>query len=142
MPAYSYPVAAGRLANKPQENTPDLLLGRTESAHKAPRMHVSAARRQQRPALTVVDNYSRECLAIHTGKLLKGEYVISIMEVLRMLDKRRRYVSRRITATSLSRKVWINGRMSMVSPCTSPVPESRQITRLLSHLTEVCGMNA
>ncbi|ENS4279939.1 transposase, partial [Salmonella enterica] len=75
--------------------------------------HVSAARRQQRPvlthvdqcwsmdfvsdnlfngrrfrALTVVDNFSRECLAIHAGKSLKGEDVVRIMEAMRVLDKR------------------------------------------------------
>lgn len=74
--------------------------------------HVSAAHRQQRPiltgvdqcwsmdsvsdnlfngrrfrALTVVDIFSRECLAIHAGKSLKGENVVSIMEALRVLDK-------------------------------------------------------
>ncbi len=72
---------------------------------KRPRRHVSAAHRQQRPIvtgvdqcwsmdfvsdslfngrrfreLTVVDNFSRECLAIHAGKSLKGENVVSIME--------------------------------------------------------------
>ncbi|EDV4224365.1 IS3 family transposase [Salmonella enterica subsp. enterica] len=80
---------------------------------KRPRRHVSAARRQQRPvlthvdqcrsmdfvsdnlfngrrfrALTVVDNFSRECLAIHAGKSLKGEDVVRIMEALRVPDKR------------------------------------------------------
>ena len=80
---------------------------------KRPRWHVSAAHRQQRPilthidqcwrmdfvsdslfngrrfrALTVVDNFSRECLAIHAGKSLKGEDVVSIMETLRVVDKR------------------------------------------------------
>lgn len=35
-------------------------------------------------ALTVVDNFSRECLAIHAGKSLKGEDVVSIMEALRV----------------------------------------------------------
>ncbi len=80
---------------------------------KRPRRHVSAARRQQRPvlthvdqcwsmdfvsdnpfngrrfrALTVVVNFSRECLAIHAGKLLKGEDVVRIMEALRVPDKR------------------------------------------------------
>lgn len=79
---------------------------------KRPRRHVSAARRQHRPALThidqcwsmdfvsdslfngrrfraltVVDNFSRECLAIHAGKSLKGEDVVSIVEALRVLDK-------------------------------------------------------
>ncbi|EGX3499913.1 IS3 family transposase [Salmonella enterica] len=80
---------------------------------KRPRRHVSAARCQQRPvlthvdqcrsmdfvsdnlfngrrfrALTVVDNFSRECLAIHAGKPLKGEDVVRIMEALRVPDKR------------------------------------------------------
>ncbi|EBC0450228.1 IS3 family transposase, partial [Salmonella enterica] len=80
---------------------------------KRPRRHISAARRQQRPvlthvdqcrsmdfvsdnlfngrrlrALTVVDNFSRECLAIHAGKSLKGEDVVRIMEALRVPDKR------------------------------------------------------
>lgn len=80
---------------------------------KRPRRHVSAALRQQRPvlthvdqcwsmdfvsdnlfngrrfrALTVVDNFSRECLAIHAGKSLKGEDVVRIMEALRVPDKR------------------------------------------------------
>lgn len=35
-------------------------------------------------ALTVVDNFSRECLAIHAGKSLKGEDVVRIMEALRV----------------------------------------------------------
>lgn len=39
-------------------------------------------------ALTVVDNFSRECLAIHAGKSLKGEDVVRIMEALRVPDKR------------------------------------------------------
>ena len=39
-------------------------------------------------ALTVVDNFSRECLAIHAGKSLKGEDVVSRVEALRVLDKR------------------------------------------------------
>ena len=70
---------------------------------KRPRRHVSAAHRQQRPvltgvdqcwsmdfvsdnlfngrrfrALTVVDNFSRECVAIHAGKSLKGEDVVGV----------------------------------------------------------------
>ncbi len=53
-----------------------------------------------------------------------------------------RYVFRQITAASLFRKVWINGRMSTWSQWTSPAPENQRITRLLNHLTAVCGMNA
>ncbi len=39
-------------------------------------------------ALTVVDNFSRECLAIHAGKSLKGEDVVAVMEALRLMSKR------------------------------------------------------
>ncbi|PWK21123.1 putative transposase [Maribacter polysiphoniae] len=33
-------------------------------------------------ALTVVDNYSRRCLAIHAGKSLKGSDVVQVMETI------------------------------------------------------------
>lgn len=33
-------------------------------------------------ALTVVDNYSRKCLAIHAGKSLKGSDVVQVMETI------------------------------------------------------------
>lgn len=39
-------------------------------------------------ALTVVNNFSRECLAIHAGKSPKGEDVVCAMEGLRMPGKR------------------------------------------------------
>jgi len=33
-------------------------------------------------ALTIVDNYSRQCLAIHVGQSLKGEDVVAVMQRL------------------------------------------------------------
>jgi putative transposase len=39
-------------------------------------------------ALTVVDNFSRECLAIHVGPSIKGEQVVSIMEALKRFTER------------------------------------------------------
>lgn len=39
-------------------------------------------------ALTVIDDFSRECLAIHTGKSLKSEDVVGVFEGLRVLGKR------------------------------------------------------
>lgn len=33
-------------------------------------------------ALTVVDNFSRECVALHTGKSLKDPDMLRVMEVL------------------------------------------------------------
>ncbi|VTO24589.1 IS3 family element, transposase orfB [Klebsiella variicola] len=35
-----------------------------------------------------MDNFSRECVAIHAGKSLKGEDVVGVMEGLRVLGKR------------------------------------------------------
>ncbi len=76
---------------------------------KRPRRNKSAAHRLERPlltelyqcismdfvsdalydgkkfrSLTVVDNYSRECLAIHVGKSLKGYDVVGVLEQLRI----------------------------------------------------------
>jgi putative transposase len=36
-------------------------------------------------ALTLVDNYSRRCLAIHVGQSLKGTDVVAVREALRIL---------------------------------------------------------
>ncbi|WP_083963959.1 DDE-type integrase/transposase/recombinase [Buttiauxella noackiae] len=35
-----------------------------------------------------MDNFSRECLAIYTGKSQKAENVVSVMEALRVRGKR------------------------------------------------------
>ena len=78
---------------------------------KRPRRRVAAAHRIERPllsdmnecwsmdfvadslfngrrirALTVVDNFSRECLAIRAGQRLIGEDVVNVMESLGCLD--------------------------------------------------------
>lgn len=80
---------------------------------KRPRRHVSAAHRLSRPALssidqcwsmdfvsdslfngrrfralTIVDNFSRECLAIHVDQAIKGEEVVEVMDNLKLLIKR------------------------------------------------------
>lgn len=36
-------------------------------------------------ALTVVDNYSRQCVAIHVGQSLKGEDVVAVMNHLKVI---------------------------------------------------------
>lgn len=79
---------------------------------KRPRRHVTAAHRLERPsltqtdqcwsvdfatdnlfngrrfrALTIVDNFSRECLTIHAGNTLKGDDVVRVMESLILLDE-------------------------------------------------------
>ena len=80
---------------------------------KRPRRRVSAAHRVKRPqvdgvdqcwsmdfvadnlfngrrirALTVVDNFSRECLTIHVDHSIKGEQVVASMETMRLFAKR------------------------------------------------------
>lgn len=81
--------------------------------HRRPRRRVAAAHRMERPevsridqcwsmdfvadnlfngrrirALTVVDNFSRESLAIHVGQGIKGEDVVHVMERLRLFAGR------------------------------------------------------
>ena len=36
-------------------------------------------------ALTIVDNYSRQCVAIHVGQSLKGEDVVAVMNQLKVI---------------------------------------------------------
>ena len=38
-------------------------------------------------ALTVVDNYSRKCLAIHAGQSIKGEDVVGVMDHLKQVNR-------------------------------------------------------
>ena len=81
---------------------------------KRPRRRVAAAHREQRPvvssldecwsmdfvsdnlfngrrirALTIVDNYSRECLGIYVDRSIKGRDVVTELERLRLLGGRR-----------------------------------------------------
>jgi putative transposase len=37
-------------------------------------------------ALTIVDNFSRQCVAIHVGQSLKGEDVVAVMNHLKMVN--------------------------------------------------------
>ncbi|WP_460672944.1 IS3 family transposase [Larkinella ripae] len=46
----------------------------------------SAPRWAKNSALTVVDNFSRQCLAIHVGQSLKGEDVVSVMNQLKAVN--------------------------------------------------------
>ncbi len=40
-------------------------------------------------ALTIVDNFSRECLAIHVGEAIRGEEVAGVLESLRVLENKK-----------------------------------------------------
>ena len=93
-------------------------------------------------ALTVVDNFSRECVAIQAGKSMKGEDMVGVMERLRVPDKRLPVRIQTDNGSEFISKSLDNGCMSTVSQWTSPAPENQRITGLLNHLTAVCGMNA
>ena len=45
-------------------------------------------RPHRRRALTVVDNFSRECLAIHVEQSMRGEHVVDIMEQFKSREQR------------------------------------------------------
>ncbi|CAI3058043.1 integrase core domain protein [Salmonella enterica] len=60
-------------------------------------------------ALTVVVNFSRECLAIHAGKLLKGEDVVRIMEALRVPVRIQTDNGSRFISKSLDKWVYEHG---------------------------------
>ncbi|EGT5655705.1 transposase family protein [Citrobacter braakii] len=85
--------------------------------------------------LTVVDNFSRERLAIHAGKSLKGEDVVSVMETLSVRiqrDNGSEFISK-----SLDK--WANEHSVTMDFSRPGKPTERG---LLSHLMVVCGTNA
>lgn len=61
-------------------------------------------------SLTVVDNFSRECLAIEVGQGLRGDDVVTVMARLKQLQHRGNGF-RPTTAANLSQRRWINGHM-------------------------------
>ncbi len=134
---------------------------------KRPRRHVTARHRRIRPtvtavdqcwsmdfvadnlfngrrilALTVVDNFSRECVAIEGGQGLRGDDVVAVMERIRQTQQR---VPQRLQtdngsefiSKTLERWAYEN-RVTMDFSCPVSAP---LITPWLSHLTAVCVMN-
>jgi transposase InsO family protein len=78
--------------------------------------------------LTVVDCYTRECLAIDVGQSLTGEDVVDSLNricVQRAYPRR----SRPTTAASSSPRPWTNGPTSAASSSTSGGRASRRTTR-------------
>src|SRR5690606_20693692 len=79
-------------------------------------------------ALTVVDNFSRKCLAIHAGKSLKGSDVVGIMERLTEQAGCRPERIKVDNGSGPSVKYWTNGHMKTRWNLTSQGPESLRIT--------------
>lgn len=88
-------------------------------------------------ALTLVDNFSRECLEIEVGQSLKGFDVVDVME---RIKQARGIVPKRIQVimeANSSRRSSTGGHTKTTLRSTSQGPENRRITRSLSHSTGV-----
>jgi putative transposase len=135
---------------------------------KRPRRHVMAARRVERPlasqpneiwamdfvsdalfngkrfrALTVVDAFTRGCLAIFADQGIKGEQVVDVMDRL-LFERGRPPAKIRVDngPEFISRAHSITGPTSTGSRSTSPGPENRRTTRLSGRLTDGSGTSA
>jgi len=134
---------------------------------KRPRRHVMAAHRQTRPAagavsenwsmdfvsdalfdgrriraLTVVDDYSRESLAIEVGQSLTGEQVVMVMNRLRAVRGERPSAFGSITDRSSCQEHSTSGRISTRLRSTSADRGNQPTTRWSSPSTGGCGTNA
>ena len=133
---------------------------------KRPRRHVMAAHRVARPAagainenwsmdfvsdalfdgrriraLTVVDDYSRESLAIEVGQSITGEQVVAVMNRI-AASAEHRNASGSITAPSSSHARLSSGPTCTRSRSTSAGQENRPTTHWSNHSTDGCGTNA
>src|SRR4026207_831090 len=86
-------------------------------------------------ALTLVDDYSRECLEIEVGQSLKGFDVVAVME---RIKEQRGMVPKRVHVdmeASSSRRLWTNGPTKTMSLWTFRGPENRPIMLSSNRLT-------
>jgi putative transposase len=91
--------------------------------------------------LTVVDCYTRECLAIDVGQSLKGEDVVDTLNrIAPSADCPK--PSRTTTAASSSRRSWTSGPMSAALNSTSAAQASRPTTRAWRASTAGCARSA
>jgi hypothetical protein len=134
---------------------------------KRPRRRVAAAHRIQRPevtsinqcwsmdfvcdslfngrrirALTVVDNFSRECLAIHVGQAITGDEVVAVMAALKRFSGRFPERIQMDNGSEFISKAMDKGPMKMMWCWISHGLESQLIMHSLSLSTAVSGMSA
>lgn len=92
-------------------------------------------------ALTLIDAYSRECLAIWVDQGIRGEAVVRVIdEVAR--DRGARARIQVDTVRNSYRRCWIAGRTSKASSWRSPVPANQPTTRTSRRSMGGCGRNA
>ena len=92
-------------------------------------------------SLTVVDNFSRKCLAIRAGQSLRGTDVVDTMN---QIVKERDCLPVRIQVDNGSEfisKDLISGLMIMASRSITPGPENQRIIRTLNHSMVASEMN-
>jgi putative transposase len=133
---------------------------------KRPRRHISGSRRMLRPEvehpnfylsmdfmldklfdgrrirlLTIVDNHTRESLAIHIGQRIRGYKVVDVLErVIGIMGDPRR--SGLIIAPNSSRRTSISGPIGIMSLWTFFGRVSRRTTLISSPLTVGSGRSA
>lgn len=93
-------------------------------------------------ALTLVDDFTRECLAIYVDHSIKAVEVVGVMEVLNRFMER---VPERIEvdngAEFISHRPWSSRRMRRVWSLTSQGLGNPRIMGIYNNLTGVSGMN-
>ncbi|AHK68764.1 HTH-like domain protein [Burkholderia pseudomallei MSHR520] len=92
--------------------------------------------------LTIVDNYTRECLAIEVDGSLRGEHVLAALGSGLRIIVRFPALSRQIMAASSFRRRSTNGRTRMAWRLTSHVLASRPTTQRMNPSTDASGRNA
>lgn len=92
-------------------------------------------------ALTIVDNFSRECLAIHVGQAIRGEDVACVLEGLRVMENRRPKSIRMDNGPEFISKILDKWAYQNKVTLDFSRPGSQQIMHSLNHLMVVFVMN-
>ena len=104
-------------------------------------IHDQLSNGQKFRALTAVDVFSREALAIEVGQRLRGEHVVDVLNRL----VRQRRAPKYLFADNGSEftVIWsICGPTTMASGSTSRGPENRPTMRISRHLMGRCATSA
>lgn len=91
-------------------------------------------------ALTVVDVFSREALAIEIGQRLGGEHVVDVLNRLAAQRQAPKYLFVD-NGSEFSGRLLDLGRITARSGSTSAVPASQQTTAMSRHSTARCATN-
>jgi len=91
--------------------------------------------------LTIVDNHTRESLAIHVGQRIRGHEVVQVLEkAIKEHGKPQTIQVDNVQSSSL--RMWIFGLIGIMSSWTSSARGNRQITPMSSRSTPASGWSA